>query len=712
MQSTLKIKSRACTSVVGSIVLMGVTGSLSVQANVLEEVIVTAQKREQGLQDVGIAVTAFSGEMLNKLGMTDSTELTTQTPGLEVSATTGGTNHTFSIRGVTQNDFSGPQESPTAVYIDDAYIAHNFVTGFSLFDLDRVEVLRGPQGTLFGRNSTGGLVHFITNRPSQGAEGFVNVDLGQDGRQTIVAAAGGGLTETASFRVSGIHNKGDALVKNDIGPDAMSADNYALRGQLLVEPSDSFEALIKVQYAEEDSNAPMYAPAVPEGNFDCSGVGLGVVNGTDCFGYADADGDPFTGSFDYEFRLKSTFTDASMHLNWTKNGINLSSITNYQDIDHMFSEDSDASPNNIYNYIGNNEAVQTSQEFRVNGETEKTRWIAGLYYLNIDGTYGSNQFGDFFFGPGEEYLIEADQTTTTTAAFTQWEWDLTNQMTLIAGFRLNRDEKDFDIGFQYAGDEFGVRELSFTDTDYSAKLQLDYTTKGGTLLYGGVNRGIKSGGFNLPLSDSIANDEDYQYDGETLLNYEVGMKTEINETTRLNISAYFYDYRDQQVFSFDGFVPYLFNADEGQNKGFEVELISSPMSGLDVILGAAYQDSEITVGSVSTEPALAAKWTLNGLVRYEWPAFSGSLSAQTDFSYKGDHKFNTNETVPVMESAYALFNARVGYATDNWDLSLFVKNLTDKEYRRYAYDTAAYFGSSLDIIGIPRWVGATVRYSW
>ena len=171
---------------------IAVTGTAQVNAAVLEEILVTAQKREQNLQDVGVSVTAFSGEQLDALGFSTSIDLVAHTPGMEANGFGGGAFSTFSIRGVGQNDFAANQEAPIAVYVDEAYISSNVTTRFSIFDIERVEVLRGPQGTLFGRNSTGGLVHYVTKNPTQEVEGFVDLELGEAGRQRIEGAIGGG----------------------------------------------------------------------------------------------------------------------------------------------------------------------------------------------------------------------------------------------------------------------------------------------------------------------------------------------------------------------------------------------------------------------------------------------------------------------------------------------------------------------------------------
>ncbi|NKB39043.1 MAG: TonB-dependent receptor plug domain-containing protein [Gammaproteobacteria bacterium] len=237
MKGPQKLRSPQWSILCGSIFLLALVTGAS-HAQLLEEVVVTAQKREQNLQDVGVSVTAFSGDQMQKLGFVESQDIIAQTPGLELLNYGGGSIVSFNIRGVGQNDFLAHQEAPVALYIDEAYQPSNITTRFSLFDIDRTEILRGPQGTLFGRNSTGGLVHFVTAKPTQELDGFVDVTLGEESRRRVEAAIGGGLTETVSGRVSMVYNGNNGLIENDIGPDQREADDYAVRGQLLIEPSD------------------------------------------------------------------------------------------------------------------------------------------------------------------------------------------------------------------------------------------------------------------------------------------------------------------------------------------------------------------------------------------------------------------------------------------------------------------------------------------
>lgn len=689
--------------------------------SMLEEIIVTAQKREENLQDVAISVAAFSGRQMAELGLTHATDLVKQVPGLKVSGAGGGTVAAFSIRGVTQNDFAGGQESPVAVYVDEAYISQSYVTGFSLFDLERAEVLRGPQGTLFGRNATGGLVQYVTRKPSQEAEGYVDLQLGEDGRQRAEAAVGGGLGSSVSGRLSAVREKDDGLMRNDIGPNTMETDNYALRGQLLIEASPDVDVLLKAQYGKENGTRGGYAHHVA-----FNGAFAKNPNATDFFGYRDADGDPFTVSQDFDGYYSAEVKDLLARVEWRTGDITVTSVSNYQDIEHGYGEDADVSPNDIYNYEAANDVSQFSQEFRLAWDTDSMRNVIGAFYLRIDGNHDTRQTGDAYFGTGVGYpagtaeLTMTDQETETWAIFGQTDIDLAELWTLTLGGRVNRDSKDFDffstdIYFLQGGD-FGYQD-SFSDTDWSAKAQLNYRPTDGWLLYAGVSRGIKSGGFNQPLFPIAASD--FPFKGETLVSFEVGMKADLTDTMRLNASAFYYDYSDYQAYSFDGFATFLFNAD-AESYGAEFEFIANPVEGLDIMLGLAWLDTEATdvpatISATGKEtPPLSPDFSFNSLIRYEWPALGGTLNVQLDYGWQDDQNFNLIYTPVVEEKAYGIANLRLGYASpdDTWSAAVWVKNVGDEDYRTYSFDTTAFFGSTEDVPGLERWFGGGVTYRW
>ena len=693
---------------VGCMMATALLGTSPAFSAVLEEVVVTAQKREQNLQDVGISVTAFTGNQIRELGFTNSVDVIAHTPNVEVTGAGGGVINTFSIRGVTQNDFSAAQESPIAVYVDDVYISQNIVTGFSLFDTERIEVLRGPQGTLFGRNATGGLVHYISTRPSDETEGFVDVLLGEEGRQRVEAAIGGALTDTLAGRLSGVYNESDGLIDNRIGNDLMQSDDYSVRGQLLFQPSDTLDILVKGLYSNEDSARGGYAHRV---GFD--GEFAKDPQATDFFGY-NSGGDPFKGSYDFDGYKKVDLSALTLNVDWEIGEFNLVSITNYQDIDHEYAEDSDASPNDVYNYQADDDVQQFSQEIRLSWEGDRSRSVVGVYYLDIDGDYSTFQSGEIFFGPGFIYDLEADQTTETIALFGQTEIDLSDTFSLTLGARVNRDEKDFSFS------ELGAKLYSddLSDDDWSGKLQLDYRPNDDWLLYVGVNRGIKSGGFNVPLGPP-ADFSTFPYDGETLYSYEAGFKSSFGDTTRLNGAVFYYDYEDYQAYTFDGFVPLLFNAN-ADSVGAELELITNPIEGLEIMLGAGWLDATVDDLPMSIspsgeeDPVLAPELSFSGLVRYSWEVMGGSLAVQSDYSWKDDHKFNLAVTPVIEEESYGILNAMVSYTSgkEAWYVSVFVKNLTDEEYRSYAFDTTTFFGATEDVPGPERWYGANLRFSF
>lgn len=691
------------------------SGALA-QGVLTDSIIVTAQKRDQDLQDVGISVTAYSGDQLRTLGFTNSVDLIAQTPGLEASGYGGGALNSFVIRGVGQNDFAANQEAPVALYIDETYQSSNVTTRFSLFDIERAEVLRGPQGTLFGRNSTGGLVHYITVRPSEDWNGFVDVTIGEQGRRRIEAAVGGGVSEGVAFRVSVNDNHNDGLLENDIGPNAMRVNDTTLRAQVLFEPVSDLSVLLKAQFGKEEDAAGGYSLGIPS------------YNATDFFGNVDADGDPFTISNDFASFKNTQVSDLTANISWDLGGATLTSVTNFQDIESSYGEDADASPTSAFNYRQAADINQFSQEVRVNFEGARHRSVVGVYYLSIDGDYQTEQLGDVFFGP-DVFSTFATQETKTFALFAQTEFDITEALMLTLGGRYNHDKKDYSL----ESADFGFP--LFTDTlkedDFSGKVQLDYRVSDGMLLYAGVSRGIKSGGFNLPLTPLAAGD--LPYSGETLMAYEIGAKTRLGEAARLNASVYYYDYDDYQAYNIDAnFNTLLFNAN-GEYYGGEVEFAASPVEGLDVLLGAAYIHTKVTdlptdfntLDPITFLPAqnfptgeerapLAPEFSFNGLVRYARPAFGGEASVQADFSWRDEQKFNLATSEAATEDAYGVLNLRIGYDSGDghWSASLFAKNVTDTRYRTFGVDGSLFFGSSEDVFGEKRWYGGNVRFAF
>ena len=428
--------------------------SAVVCSQVLEEIVVTAQKREQNLQDIGISITAYSGGQLKELGLADTVDLTTMTPGLQYTVPNAeGSQINFFLRGVGLNEAGDSNENPVAVYMDGVYRASISGLHMQNFDAERAEVLRGPQGTLFGRNSSGGLVHFISKRPTDQFEGFLEV--GAESFDTIKSEGmiNGPLTDNLSARASWATNNNSGYVKNEFtGVDPLTGgdpgdfnetDAFAGRGQLLWTPNEKGEVLLRGYYSHNRGqvggwqNEPTTFPnigtsaaPIPDTNNRVE-LGVNEVNpfcgaptpaGTDCQGYRDTDGDPHTGAYDRDGDTAVSSYGISGEINWElANDWTLTSITSYDEVDRTQEEDTDASPNLFVNVAFYSKSEQFTQELRLAGETDKTRWQVGAYYFSWDVT---NDYG-LILAPGFFVLeVDAKQETDSWSLFGQVEHDI------------------------------------------------------------------------------------------------------------------------------------------------------------------------------------------------------------------------------------------------------------------------------------------------
>lgn len=761
-------------------------------ASLLEEVVVTAQKRQQSIQDVGIAVTAFSGDQIDQLGYDNAQQITAMTPGVTTIQPNGPSSFFTSIRGVGQNDFSGDhQESPVAVYIDEAYVSAASGAGFQLFDMERTEILRGPQGTLFGRNATGGLVHYITRRPSQESDGYVDVTVGDNSQIKVEGAVGGALSDSVSGRLSFLRNTHDGYIENRIGQDLNNGDDWAVRAQLLFE-FEKGEWLISAKAGEQDIDSGFFKHSSARVN---PSTGLGeAFNGADLQGLGDSqvpafqenNSDVHSGAYNVIGHNKVETQGFTSNLKIEFENFDLVSITDYQGLEKDYLEDSDASPNDFFSFFLQSDLDQWSQELRISGETESMRWVAGGYYLNIEGDFANggiaaNFFRAAFAGAGLDDssldtlgLYSPFKTETkSTAFFGQVEFDLSEEFTVHAGMRWSNEDKNTDFK-QYASlfeatdsstvatlDGLGLGGPLFTfspglvsndpggtgfgealvvgdandasiDKDLiTAKLQVDWKPNNDTLIYASYNRGIKAGGFNAPLDATLFYNgsrptSQMKFDEEVLNAYELGFKWSSEDgLLRVNGASYYYDYQDYQAFALESLTTYVFNTD-AEVKGAEIEVFASPVEGLDIMFGAGFIDNNVedayTLPSgeaVDRTAVLTPDWNLNGLVRYEWPAFDGAIAAQIDATYMGDHYFQLKNSPVGKEDAYVLSNARLTYTSpdQSWRVEAFVNNLSDEEYRTMAFDLAGEpsvggFGLVENYYGLPRWWGVSFNYAW
>jgi iron complex outermembrane receptor protein len=768
----------------------------------LGEITVTAQKREQSLQDVGISIAAFSGEQMKQLGVTDTTEITQQIPGLQLNAWSPMLT-VFNLRGVSQNNFTDNLEAPVAVYIDDAYVSSMNAISGQMFDMKRVEVLRGPQGTLFGRNATGGLIHFISRgAEEQETNGYIEVGGASYNRKNVEAAIGGSLGERVRGRLAGRWEKSDGYIKAQIpgARDIGGVDGYALRGALQFDATDNLKIDLLYKFSK-DSDVPtggyifmpyadQEAGYVPTEWIDlicgCSSAALSPTdfasfrsltagiffNPVDGFAPSNAAGltlfrgdspEPYKHFSDYKGYMNREIHNGTVKFDWKAGPVDVVSITNFMKLDKFYTEDGDGVPAKIIEFTTVNDMKQWSQELRFSGQTDRFRWQTGGYYMNIKMDAGAKTVGAPVFGIAADLvaqgIITPDQIGSAPAIdqnyvlesknwslFGQAEYDLTEQFTLIAGLRYSSDKKTLLFDAVYSDDETGVGPIpqfnlqqaiaaaggGDQDTvdykDYAARLQLDYKLNSDVLLFAAYNRGIKGGNFSPSANVTLTN---VRHENEVLHSFELGAKTTFwGGRARLNATAFYYDYKDYQVFALVGGFPQVGNAD-AKIKGGEIELFLKPSANWDLSFGLSILDSKIgrvPVAGTQVPPAglpvidwpedyvfdtkmpNAPKYSFNYLVRYNFDEAVGNLALQADGVIYAQQYLEATNGGTSYQGGYGVHNARLIFtsADDHWQLSAWCKNVLDKAYKTYALDLGILGGTAY--YAPPRTYGASLAY--
>jgi iron complex outermembrane receptor protein len=679
----------------------------------------------------------------------------------------------FFLRGVGLNDFADANENPVAVYVDDVYRPASGGLSFQLFDLQRVEVLRGPQGTLFGRNTTGGLVHFISKRPTDELDGYVNLTYGSYNQIKAEAAFGGPIGATVSGRLSAAMNQHDGWTENRCcdpsqgqpdfnAPDYNEGDSVAVRGQLQWEPSDAARILLLGNYSDSDATVGAWQHQATTRNANGESVPLGPNEqslavdcntqtpepdgrpfpGTDCFGYRDTDGDPFAGDFDRDGKVKTEASGGSLNIDWDVGDVTITSITAYQKVERLQEEDTEASPFPLIQPTFGAETKTFTQELRAAGGSDAFRWLVGAFYFDndVDGHYllDLTNLGFVFFDAN--YTQESE----SIAAFSQLEFDLSDQFTLIAGARFSNDQKELDylnvdesgvfefltgspIAFDF--DKSTVGDLAEHDEDsWSGKLELDFKPNDDVLLYGSISRGTKPAGFNVGFLDqngifATNTAATIPFGEETLTSYEVGLKSTWGDgRTRFNAAAFYYDYEDFQTFRFELLNQVIFNAD-AEVTGGEIELVTSPADGWDIGLGLSILDAKAKDIPATADPSgpvrdremvAAPDVAANASVRYEWPMLGGKTAILGTVTYQDDIYYDIQNVPVSFEDGYTVGNLRLSYANDSspWEIAAFVDNITDEEYLVYTFDFTGTFGFNQLAYGKPRWYGVSFNYEF
>lgn len=481
--------------------LTGASGVANAQI-VTDEIIVTAQKKSQNLQDVGIAVTAYNAEQIEALGFQSTTDIVYQTPGLQLYEFSPSIT-VYNIRGVSQNSFSDNLEGPIAVYIDEAYVSALGAQNQPIFDVERVEILKGPQGTLYGRNATGGLIHYISKKPTEEFEVEASASYGSFNYHEVEAAVSGGLGNGLRGRLAFVDTQEDGYLEstNSAVRDAYGKNSTAVKGIVELDIGESSMLTIN-PYWSKDSDVPTGAYVRIEAAQDPR-TGLGLSLGDPA--------DPFLHSSDKEGRFDREIKGVTAKFEHDfANDLKLTSITNFNQMDKFYTEDSEGrnltvadifpglagapfSGLGVFGFTTDQEFEQFSQELRLSGDTERLSWQAGAYYLDIKqsnlafvegvAAFWTNDLGPVGPSPEDSAALAArndfNLDAKSISVFAQGDFAVSDKLKLIAGLRVVKDDKDFDAYIRYQ--DFFTGEALARGLDGEVQFFLGAGTDGTTL---------------------------------------------------------------------------------------------------------------------------------------------------------------------------------------------------------------------------------------
>lgn len=715
------------------------------------DVIITANKRDERLLDVGLSVASVSGEQIREARISTSEDLVGQVANLDVKQNIPGAQAIVTVRGVGLNDFSSTNNSTVGVYIDDVFLASFAQMDFNFYDLERVEVLKGPQGTLYGRNSTAGAINVISAAPSvAGNSGRIALTAGNydllEGEGFVNLSA----SDTLAFRFSGkIINQGEGFWYSRVLNDDMGQRDVVLgRAQMLWAPDEGLTVRLKVEAERSRSELGVGKQfgTIPTGpGITCPDFSNPAVC-VDQHGYSDTTSDAFSGDWNSRSPYEVDQWGATLRVDRDLGIGTLTSVTGYIDFSRGFYIDADAGPATDAEFDQNDDVRQFTQELRLAGETSGgVEWLVGGYYSWDRIETNTPGFLDSLFLT--QVLITADQETTSTALFGQAKWPLGERLSLTTGLRYTSEEKDYvggttdtnPLGFSFLCFVAGVcgfppnpgtwvlsaQDDSISDQNWSWRLGLDFKPSEDTLIYAAVARGTKSGGFFNGFTTNNA--ALAPYDPESLTDYEIGIKSQLFDGSLfVDASVFHYDYSDLQTQTFTtvGAIALikLSNVDEATVTGLDLSVTWAPVQGLTLRGNLGLLDTELgsfqtVIGVPVTIPAgnrlpNAAETTFSGSARYEWRVAEGvEASIQGGAHYSGDVYKEALNSPYLSADAYWLFDARAALSTDSgWEISVWGRNLGDERYAAQVTDLA--IGTGNRIFNAPRTFGVTLTKSF
>lgn len=682
----------------------------------VEEIIVTAQRREERLQDVPAAVTAFSANTLRDLQASTVGDLQGSIPNLTIHEGDAA-NAVVYIRGVGQIDSLAFADPGVGVYVDDVYLGRAQGAFLDVYDVDRIEVLRGPQGTLYGRNTIGGAVKFVSKGLTNDVAGSAEATIGDYDRREFKGSISGPLIQDKLLAKASL-----AIAKRDgYGENAFDGrsdgDKNLIAGRLAFEYRASDDLTFRLNL---------------DGSKDRPDTSRTPARATPVFGFPATKSDPFNVDADFNDRNDLTTGGVSFVADWrVSERLELKSITAYRRMFYDAHLDVDATPQPIFGVYDDEKQHQFSQELQFNYTGDKLTAVGGVFYFKErDKTFSG------LYGPALGLVTGSlnDQTNENWAVYGQATYGLTDRLSATAGLRYTAETKDFFRTQKYFSaattlpvpyDQGPYATFIDTSGDFHAltpKLGLDYKISDDILAYASVSRGFKSGGFDGRANDGAGA---VPYDPETLWAYEAGVKSSLlDHRLTANAAVFWNDYKDLQLSSFaatstGAFTALFTNAGAATMRGAELELVARPAPPLtlNLVLGYldAHYDRYIGPGGVdiSAQRKLvnAPRWDgkVGAAYRFEL-AGGGAVIVGADAAFRSRTYPTVSSSQVLSQGGYTLFDAFVRWESpnDHWWAQLGAKNIGDKHYVEQGFDLSDSLGIQLAYYGAPKTVSFTI----
>ena len=719
------------------------------------EIVVTAQKRAQSVRDIGINITAFGGEELRRSQATDVASLASQLTG--VVATTSVNLPAFTVRGIGLNEFASNFDSPVAIHVDEVYKSKPFMATVPFFDIQRVEALKGPQGTLFGRNTTGGSVNYYTQEPRFETNGAMNLSADNHGRVRVDGFVNAALSDEIAVRASYLVAQGSGGPYRNLltGKDHGAPNQMVGRLQLKWQGPDTSVRLMGYAFRDKSELTSYKSPGIfnPNGTL-CPQVFTGEVrtNRAACLKYGPFVPGPNPLGLRETQSIRELSADNPQGANNTAYGgyariehqagsVTLTSITAFDYFERDQTDDPDNSPYATANQNYYDRINQFSQELRLFAKLGRFNLLVGGFFEHdsITDVTSADLTDNALLGlPPFAPRLGASfkQKVRSLAAFSNAEYALTDTISLIAGLRYTSDRTSIDaLTYLGANDPTGRTHMVTpvitadalvdrrTDNTTSFRAGINWKPSADQLVYASVSRGFRSGGYSIPFGGVITS-----FDPERLTAYEIGSKSRLlDRLLDLNVSAFFYDYKDLQTNVDDPsspLVPITRNIGGSRTYGAEADLTLRPTPSFLVRVGGSYLDSRFrnTNAVITTyagpiplngkRPVNNPKWSGQGMVQKSFAVGADlELIANTDFRYVGDRFLEATGQIFDRAPSYWVQNARLTLASKEggWEVSAWGKNIWNKDYLTYLNNVSFF---RLEIYGEPSSYGlsASIKF--